>query len=75
VLDLYQRVFGGTALGADEYVISADEKPGAQARRRIHASLPAAPHRAVRVEHEYVRAGTLAYLAGSGFESLAAHNH
>jgi transposase len=63
VLDLYQRVFQGTALGPDEYVISSDEKPGVQARRRIHASLPTASHRATRVEHEYVRGGTLAYLA------------
>ena len=49
--------------GADEYVLSSDEKPGAQARRRIHASLPPGPRRATRVEHEYVRGGTLAYLA------------
>lgn len=28
VLDLYARVFGGQPLGADEYVISADEKTG-----------------------------------------------
>jgi hypothetical protein len=34
-----------------------------QARRRIHASVPAQPGRAQRVEHEYVRGGTLAYLA------------
>jgi hypothetical protein len=63
VLDLYQRVYRGTALGPDEYVLSSDEKPGVQARRRIHASLPAGPGRAMRVEHEYVRSGTLAYLA------------
>jgi transposase len=63
VLDLYQRVFNGATLGADEYVLSSDEKPGAQARRRIHASLPPGPGRATRVEHEYVRGGTLAYLA------------
>jgi transposase len=63
VLDLYQRLFDGHPLRADEYVISADEKPGVQARRRIHASLPAGPGRAQRVEHEYVRGGTLAYLA------------
>jgi transposase len=63
VLDLYQRVFEGARLRAGEYVLSADEKPGAQARRRIHASLAPGPGRATRVEHEYVRAGTLAYLA------------
>jgi transposase len=63
VLDLYQRLYRGYALGADEYVLSADEKPGVQARRRIHASLPAASHRSMRIEHEYIRGGTLAYLA------------
>ena len=63
VLDLYQRLFDDHALRADEYVISADEKPGVQARRRIHASVPAGPGRAQRVEHEYKRGGTLAYLA------------
>ena len=63
VLDLYQRLFDGHTLRADEYVISADEKPGVQARRRIHANLPAGPGRAMRVEHEYIRGGTLAYLA------------
>jgi transposase len=63
VLDLYQRIFDGQPLRGDEYVISADEKPGVQARRRIHTTVAAAPSRALRVEHEYVRGGTLAYLA------------
>jgi len=44
---------------ADEYVISADEKPGVQARRRIHTNLPTGPGRAMRVENEYIRGGTL----------------
>ena len=43
VLDLYARVFDGQPLGDDEYVISADEKPGVQARSRIHPSAPARP--------------------------------
>jgi Homeodomain-like domain len=34
VLDLYERGFQGAELGADEYVISADEKTSIQARRR-----------------------------------------
>ena len=63
VLDLYQRVCNGAPLGPDEYVLSSDEKPGAQARRRIHASLPPGPGRTMRVEHEYERGGALAYLA------------
>jgi hypothetical protein len=36
MLDLYQRTWDGQPLGDDEYVLSADEKPGVQARRRIH---------------------------------------
>jgi transposase len=63
VLDLYQRIWDGQPLAGDEYVLSADEKPGVQARRRIHPGLPAGPHRAMRAESEYVRGGTLAYLA------------
>jgi hypothetical protein len=34
VLDLYTRTFDGTALGEDEYVISADEKTSIQAPGR-----------------------------------------
>lgn len=63
VLDLYARSWQGTALGSDEFVVSADEKPSIQARRRKHASLGPAPGRPMRVEHEYFRAGALTYLA------------
>ena len=63
VLDLYQRVFQGAELGADEYVISADEKTSIQARCRCHPTLPPARARMMRVEHEYERRGALAYLA------------
>jgi transposase len=62
-LDLYQRIWDGEPLADDEYVLSADEKPGVQARRRIHPALPPGPRRAVRAESEYARGGTLAYLA------------
>jgi transposase len=63
-LDLYARVFDGEPLGEDDYVLSADEKPGVQARRRIHPSAPPRPaRRPLRVESEYRRNGTLAYLA------------
>ena len=45
-------------------MLSADEKPGVQARQRIHPSRPARPgRRPMRVESEYRRHGTLAYLA------------
>ena len=63
VLDLYQREWEGQPLGTDEYVLSADEKPGVQARSRVQLPLPPGPHRAMRTESEYVRCGTIAYLA------------
>jgi transposase len=63
VLDLYERIWEGRPLGAGEYVLSADEKPGVQARSRIHLPLPPGPRRAMRAESEYRRCGTLAYLA------------
>jgi len=63
ILDLYDRSWQGKPLKNDEFVISADEKTSIQARRRIHPTLPVAPHRPVRVEHEYERCGAWAYLA------------
>ncbi len=63
VLDLYARRYQGQLLGLGEYVLCADEKTSIQARVRRHPSLPASPGQAVRVEHEYERAGALAYLA------------
>jgi hypothetical protein len=62
VLDLYQRRFAGERLGADEFVVSADEKTSIQARCRCHPPRPPANARAMRVEHEYERGGALAYL-------------
>jgi hypothetical protein len=63
VLDLYQRRFADRPLRPDEYVISADEKTSIQARCRCHPTLPPGQARAMRVEHEYDRAGALQYLA------------
>jgi hypothetical protein len=40
ILDLYERVWAGAPLTADEYVISADEKTSIQARHRCHATQP-----------------------------------
>src|SRR4051794_40032979 len=57
VLDLYARVSGGVPLGADDYVISADEKSQLQALRRCHAARPAGPGHLAQVEFEYERAG------------------
>jgi hypothetical protein len=63
VLDLYEGRWEGEALGAQEYVISADEKTSIQARDRRHPTQPAGEERPVRVEHDYERRGALAYLA------------
>ncbi len=63
VLDLYQGMWQGEPLGPDDCVICADEKPGIQVLERRHP--PTAPRsgRCTRIEHEYVRHGTVAYLA------------
>lgn len=63
VLDLYARTLNGEPLGADEYVISADEKTSIQARCRCHPTLAPGQARAMRVNHTYGRGGALAYLA------------
>ncbi len=63
VLDLYESRWAGEPLGAEEYVISADEKTSIQARSRCQPTLPSSEDRPVRVEHEYERKGALAYLA------------
>jgi hypothetical protein len=63
VLDLYARVWDGTPLGDDEYVISSDEKTSIQARCRCHPTLPPGAARTMRVNHEYDRGGALSYLA------------
>ena len=63
VLDLYHRIWEGEPLSRDEYVLSADEKTQVQIRERRHPILPPGPGRAMRVEHEYRRHGTRAYIA------------
>lgn len=63
ILDLYQGRWEGQPLGPRDFVLSADEKTSIQARRRIHASMPPAPGRPARIEHEYERRGAWAYLA------------
>jgi len=62
VLDLYEGVFDGAALGPNDYVVSADEKSQLQALSRRHPDLAAGPGRLRRVEFEYARGGTLAYM-------------
>ena len=62
-LDLYARVFDGKRLRPDEYVISADEKTQLQALGREHQTVAPGPGRPGLLEFEYLRGGTLAYLA------------
>ena len=64
IVDLYQGFYQGEPLGPGDRILSFDAKPPIQARGRLHPTLPAAPGRPARVEHEYVRHGALALLAG-----------
>lgn len=63
VLDLYAGSWEGKPLGRRDHIISSDEKTSIQARIRCHTTLPTAPGRPMRVEHEYERGGALQYLA------------
>ena len=63
ILDRYAGLWPGAPLGPKDHILSADEKPSLQARRRCHAALPAAPGRAACLENEYARGGALQYLA------------
>lgn len=75
VLDLYERLFEGHGLGPDDYVLSADEKSQLQALSRRHRDLEAAPGRLRRVEFEYRRGGTLAYLGAYDVHRARLHGH
>jgi hypothetical protein len=63
MLDLYAGMWQGQPLGPKDHILSADEKTSLQAHLRCHPSLPAAPGRPARIEHEYERGGALQYLA------------
>ncbi len=63
ILDLYFGRFDGFLLGADDYVISYDEKTSIQARHRRLLGTGPLPHHPRRVEFEYERKGALAYLS------------
>ena len=63
VLDLYEGLWRGRPLSANEFVLSADEKTSIQARIRKHRTLPPSGGRPAYVEHEYQRGGALNYLA------------
>ena len=62
VLDLYAGFWQGQRLGADEYVLSVDEKT-IQVLKRCHDGLPPVSGHVRRVEFEYKRLGTIAYHA------------
>jgi hypothetical protein len=64
ILDLYQGFYQGEPLRPGDRILSFDAKPQINARHRLHPTLPAAPGRPVRYEHEYKRQGSLALLAG-----------
>jgi transposase len=64
IVDLYQGYYHGEPLGPGDRILSFDAKPQINARSRLHPTLPAAPGRPVRYEHEYKRKGSLALLAG-----------
>lgn len=63
VLDLYEGFWEGKPLGKNDYVLSADEKTSIQARIRRHPTLAPLPQNPMKIEHEYIRGGSLAYLA------------
>ena len=63
ILDLYEGLWQGRPLGPRDFVICADEKTSIQARRRKHQTSPTGPGRPMRIEHEYQRRGSWAYLA------------
>jgi hypothetical protein len=63
ILDLYAGWWQGQPLGANDFVISSDEKTSIQARIRSHASLPPDLGRPMWIEPEYQRGGALQYLA------------
>ena len=48
VLDLYQGVWEGQTLRANDYVILADEKTSIQARVRLHSTLAPQPKQPMR---------------------------
>jgi hypothetical protein len=62
-LDLYAGFWDGEPLGERDFVVCADEKTSIQARCRCHPTLPPGKARTMRVEHEYDRKGSRAYLA------------
>ena len=63
VLDLYHGFWDGKPLSKGDFIISSDEKTSIQARRRLTPVTAPKSGRYGRVEHEYERMGSLAYMA------------
>jgi hypothetical protein len=63
VLDLYQDCWQGEPLGPHDYVLSADEKSQLQVLGRPAPTLGPLADRSGLWEYEYIRGGTVAYLA------------
>jgi len=63
VLNLYQGFWNGKRLRPNDYVISSDEKTSIQARNRDGLHTAPGPGQCQRIEFEYQRAGSLAYIA------------
>lgn len=63
LLDLYAHRREGQPLGADEFVISAEEKMTVQASRLIHPAIAAVPEQAMKVEHKHESRRAVAYIA------------
>jgi hypothetical protein len=75
VLDLYHRRWQGRRLGSRDFVLSADEKTQIQIRSRRHPVRPPGPGRPMRVESDYTRHGTCAYLAAWDVHRAAVFGH
>ena len=63
ILDLYAGFWQGQPLGANDFVLSSDEKTSSQARLRCHQSLAPEAGKPLRLEPEYDRGGAVQYLA------------
>ncbi len=63
ILDLYQGIWEGVPLGKKDFVICADEKSQLQILAREFATLPPDCGKPIRMENDYKRMGTVAYLS------------
>lgn len=69
ILDLYEGNWQGDPLGPKDFLISADEKSQLQILNRPSPTLPPDMRQPIRVENNYERKGTVAYLAALDIRS------